>query len=327
VSSNKILTLTGGSVAAVFLLASFLPATSGASSYPPPTIAPTTTTTTPPTTTTTTPPTTTTTAAPPTTTTVPSGKPEVKPGNAVVTNPNGTTTVAKIAATSGSSVGIKAGSLGLSLGSTYSTSVTYSPSTKTVTLSNGVTVNLHGLGLKPGTVVQIVLYSSGTVVGQGIVAADGTYSIAVVIPPGISQGNHTISESATSKSGKHVSLSMGIKIAAPKNVTVGPFTSGAQLSSKLATEVHQLAVVIKAQHKKHVVLTGYTDATGGHAANITESQRRASSVRAQLSADLKALHVRGVSIASRGVGPAHPVASSRTKAGQIKDRRVVATLS
>jgi hypothetical protein len=186
---------------------------------------------------------------------------------------------------------------------------------------------LTGLGLEPGSTVEITLYSSGTVVGKGIVAADGTYSIPISIPPAISAGNHTIVENAVAKNGKTVKFGLGVKIAAPKNVTVGPFISGTALSPVLATQVNDLALLVKAQDKKSVLLTGYTDITGTLANNILQSQFRARSVAAQLSADLKTLKVTGVKIATKGLGPADPVATNKTNAGQINNRRVVATLS
>jgi hypothetical protein len=255
------------------------------------------------------------------------GSPDVAPGTAVVQNANGTTSIATLAQTSASSVSIASGSLTLNLTGVYTTSVVYSPTDSTVTLSNGATVNLSGLGLEPGSVIEITLYSTGTVVGKAIVAANGSYAIAVVIPPGISQGAHTLAETATAKNGKPVKLSLGVKIAAPKSVTVGPFITGTQLNPILDAQVNQLALVVKSQHKKSVLLTGYTDSTGTKAANLTQSKERAASVATQLAVDLKTLKVTGVKISSKGDGEANPLTNNKTTAGQIKNRRVVATLS
>ncbi len=122
------------------------------------------------------------------------GSPDITPGTAVTTV-GGQTVTAQLSETAGLpifqsifngqnltttvtptvEVTIAAGSTGLGLASVYKGSVTYDPNNSTVTLSNGVTVDLAGYGLAPGTIVYFDLYSSGVSLGSTTVAANGTY--------------------------------------------------------------------------------------------------------------------------------------------------------
>lgn len=311
--TRKTVTYLSGAVALAAMLAFSMVAPSGGAGYPP--------------------------------TSIP-GSPDLAPGTAVTTI-GGVTVTAQLSAekllpiykavfTNGFPnlvavpsvlVTIKAGTAGLGLGTTYSGSATYDPNNSIVTLSNGVTVDLAGFGLKPGTIVFFTLYSSGLSLGSTTVAADGTYSYAITIPPGISQGAHTLAAKGTAKNGKPFKLSVGVKVTAKKTFTVGPFASGHSVSGSLSASVQELAALIKDQHKTHVVLTGYCDSTGTVAGNRAESIDRARAVATQLSADLAAFKVKGVKIVARGGGTSHPVVSNANATRRVLNRRVVATLS
>jgi hypothetical protein len=267
------------------------------------------------------------------------GSPDIAPGTAVTTI-GGQTVTAQLSETPGPDlyaaldigpsasftptvvVSIKAGSSGLGLATPYVGSLTYDPNNSTVTLSDGVTVDLAGYGLAPGTIVNFDIYSSGISLGSTKVAANGTYSYVITVPPGLSQGAHTLAAKGTSKNGKAFKLSVGLKVKAPKTFTVGPFVSGYTLSSALQTDVRNLANLIKAQHNTHVVLTGYTDSTGTAAGNKAESVDRARQVGIQLAADLAGAKDSNVKIVLQGDGSKSPVSKQ-----PVLNRRVVATLS
>ncbi len=196
-----------------------------------------------------------------------------------------------------------------------------------VTLDNGTVLDFSGSGLEPGTVIYLQLFSRGIAIGKATVAANGTYSVAAAVPPGLGAGNHTIVFQGTSAKHGVVKFGVGVRVVVPRLVTVGPFVVGHSLSSSLTFEVQNLAAVVKAHHFHHVLLTGYTDNQGSASLNRATSVLRAKSVAAQLRADLAVMHVTGVSIATRGLGSTHPQTSNKTAKGRLLNRRVVATLS
>jgi outer membrane protein OmpA-like peptidoglycan-associated protein len=61
----------------------------------------------------------------------------------------------------------------------------------TVAMSTGGTVAFSGAGFVPGTVVDIYIYSVGTLLGTAVVRADGTYSVNLSVPVTLATGNHT----------------------------------------------------------------------------------------------------------------------------------------
>ena len=84
---------------------------------------------------------------------------------------------------------------------------------------------------------------------------------------------------------------------------VGSFaTNSTTLTSNLKTQVLRLAVLTKTRHFKAETLYGYTNNSGSVASQIAISSRRANVVAAYLRAELRSMHVTGVSIRSAGEG-------------------------
>jgi outer membrane protein OmpA-like peptidoglycan-associated protein len=86
----------------------------------------------------------------------------------------------------------------------------------------------------------------------------------------------------------------------------------------------QLATVIRAYPKGHVVLDGYTDAVGKASYNQKLSERRAEAVKRWL---VENGSVEATRLSTRGFGAGHPIASNATDAGRQKNRRVEAVIS
>ena len=82
--------------------------------------------------------------------------------------------------------------------------------------------------------------------------------------------------------------------------------------------VDNLARIMRQEPERKIVIEGFTDSSGGEAANRRLSERRAQAVR-------DALVQRGVAsgrIVARGLGEAYPVASNESPAGRQLNRRV-----
>lgn len=87
--------------------------------------------------------------------------------------------------------------------------------------------------------------------------------------------------------------------------------------------LHELADYLAAHPGRNIVLVGHTDASGGLAANVALSQKRAAAVMARLISDY------GVSrgqLDAQGVGYLSPLESNLTQAGRDANRRVEAVL-
>ncbi len=80
-----------------------------------------------------------------------------------------------------------------------------------------------------------------------------------------------------------------------------------------------LADWLKADPARRVALVGHTDSSGGQAANIALSKKRADAVRQVL---MMRLEVRPAQVVAEGVGPLAPRATNQTEAGRMKNRRV-----
>ena len=82
--------------------------------------------------------------------------------------------------------------------------------------------------------------------------------------------------------------------------------------------IDNLARIMRQEPERKIVIEGFTDSSGGEAANRRLSERRAQAVR-------NALVQRGVAssrIVARGLGEAYPVASNESPAGRQLNRRV-----
>jgi uncharacterized repeat protein (TIGR02543 family) len=92
----------------------------------------------------------------------------------------------------------------------------------------------------------------------------------------------------------------------PSNVLIGAVgsfaTNSATLTSNLKTQILRLAVLTKTGHFKAETLYGYTNNSGSVASQVAISSRRANVVAAYLRAELRSMHVTGVTVTSAGEG-------------------------
>jgi len=115
------------------------------------------------------------------------GNTELTPGVGQITQSNGVTLTPTVTTTTDSvSVSTGTSSVMIQTGSTVG-----SGNTSTVSMSTGSTVAFSGSGFLPGTVVDIYIFSAGTLLGTAIVKADGTYSANLLVPVTLATGNHT----------------------------------------------------------------------------------------------------------------------------------------
>jgi outer membrane protein OmpA-like peptidoglycan-associated protein/opacity protein-like surface antigen len=84
-------------------------------------------------------------------------------------------------------------------------------------------------------------------------------------------------------------------------------------------QLDEIAKLLKANPKLHVLIVGHTDNKGQLGYNQTLSSKRAASVVAKLAKDYG---IPAGQMTAVGVGPAAPVATNDTEAGQAKNRRV-----
>ena len=112
-------------------------------------------------------------------------------------------------------------------------------------------------------------------------------------------------------------------------MSVVPFAEGSiVLTPALDDQIAAIAAQVKVK-KYHVVdITGYTDNVFTPAFNQTLNQNRAVAVVAQLTADLAAMHVTGVTvtIVTTPTSYVFQPDSNVTAQGRAFNRRVVATL-
>lgn len=85
-----------------------------------------------------------------------------------------------------------------------------------------------------------------------------------------------------------------------------------------------LAEWLAADPGRRVALVGHTDDSGGLAANIALSKKRAQAVRQAL---VQAQGVQGAQVTAEGVGPLAPRATNLTEDGRRKNRRVEAVMT
>ena len=97
------------------------------------------------------------------------------------------------------------------------------------------------------------------------------------------------------------------------------FESGKSVLKETSQEqLKNIAAILKANPAVELKLGGYTDNTGDSAANVTLSQQRAASAKAELvklGADEKRL-------VAEGYGPQYPVADNTSPAGKAQNRRI-----
>lgn len=162
--------------------------------------------------------------------------------------------------------------------------------------------------------------------GVGSVASlSGTSGTSLVLPggTGLSFVGHTFSDWNSKSDGSGTSLNVDGPIQLDASMTlyaqwdallvskspnvligaVGSFASNsATLTANLRTQVLRLAVLTKSGHFTAETLYGYTNNAGSVASQVAISSRRANVVAAYLRAELRSLHVTGVSVTSAGEG-------------------------
>jgi len=100
-------------------------------------------------------------------------------------------------------------------------------------------------------------------------------------------------------------------------------TGSAKISGTSATEVDNLASILKAYPGVKINLSGYTDNQGNAANNKTLSEARAMSVKGRLMGQ----GIDGGRIATQGFGSENPVASNDTDEGRAQNRRIEVTIA
>ncbi len=96
-------------------------------------------------------------------------------------------------------------------------------------------------------------------------------------------------------------------------------TGSAQIDAKTASEIDNVAAILKAYPDVKIAVSGYTDNTGDAAKNVALSQARAESVKARL---MGKNGIDGSRISTKGYGDANPVASNDTPEGRKQNRRI-----
>ena len=102
----------------------------------------------------------------------------------------------------------------------------------------------------------------------------------------------------------------------PAALTFG--SGSAEISPQAASTLNEIAVTLKTSNRSLVDVLGHTDSTGTDASNKALSERRAQTVAAHL----KSRGVASARIATRGYGPAYPIADNATEQGRATNRRV-----
>ena len=102
----------------------------------------------------------------------------------------------------------------------------------------------------------------------------------------------------------------------PGNVTFA--TDSSNISADFYKVLDSVALVLNEFEKTYIDVVGHTDSTGALEHNQKLSEARASSVARYLESQ-KVISQR---IITRGVGPAHPIASNDTTEGRALNRRV-----
>lgn len=115
---------------------------------------------------------------------------------------------------------------------------------------------------------------------------------------------------SVTRNGDNIILNM------PGNVTFA--TDSSNISADFYKVLDSVALVLNEYEKTYIDVVGHTDSTGALAHNQKLSEARASSVARYLESQ-KVISQR---IITRGVGPAHPIASNDTPDGRALNRRV-----
>jgi outer membrane protein OmpA-like peptidoglycan-associated protein len=113
----------------------------------------------------------------------------------------------------------------------------------------------------------------------------------------------------------------GIAPTAPRDI--GPYrlefqTGSSRFTPASASELREIADVLKAHPEARADVNGYTDDSGDDAANLRLSEARANATMNQLAS----LGVDRSRMSAQGYGESHPVADNATAEGRQRNRRV-----
>lgn len=81
-------------------------------------------------------------------------------------------------------------------------------------------LRVSGAGYRPGTTVDLWLVGSDVLLGKAIVAADGTFDAAVVVPASTALGDHSLQINGLSADGDVRSVAIGLQVAAEAKLAV-----------------------------------------------------------------------------------------------------------
>jgi outer membrane protein OmpA-like peptidoglycan-associated protein len=163
---------------------------------------------------------------------------------------------------------------------------------------------VSGTGFRPGTNVQVYIYSTPRLLGTVSTDANGNFAGTVPIPTDLELGRHTLQVNGFTADGQVRSLSMGVVLQAPQvtarqkvakaTVFFGP--SSAQLTSKAKATLQSLARTVGSNARGGLVV-GYVQRDKNLANNAALSTKRAKAIASHL----RALGVKA-SLATRGDG-------------------------
>lgn len=189
-----------------------------------------------------------------------------------------------------------------------------------ITMTATSTIAVTGVGFKPGSTVEVWIFSTPRLLGTAVVKADGSFSLDVSVPAEVAGGKHTLQAEGLNTAGQPRAISTPVIVKTAASSAQVNFDSN---SSRLtpASQASLRAYAMKVMNAKftNVFVTGYTDALGTSAANINLSRSRADAVAAYLKMKLKGSTVK-VSVSYKG--KSYPIGVNSTDKGRASNRRV-----
>jgi hypothetical protein len=78
-------------------------------------------------------------------------------------------------------------------------------------------VSVHGAGFKPGTTVDVWLFSTPVLLGVPTVQSDGTFSAMLALPSDTAVGQHTIQVNGVTADSETISASLGVRVVSARS--------------------------------------------------------------------------------------------------------------
>ena len=104
-------------------------------------------------------------------------------------------------------------------------------------LTTGGAAQVSGTGFRPGSLVDVWLFSTPYLLGQVVVGGDGTFAQSFALPGGVELGAHTVQLNGVSGDGAVRSVSTGVVLTQPSAVVVAARAVVAATSVAAATTV------------------------------------------------------------------------------------------